>query len=376
MKKSKNILIVLFSSFLIFEIILYTTGFQYLNPAIWHNFPNIDDQKIFFNRTVKKSKKSQKWPSKLTSKSEKLPTNIEKLETTALLVIKNDTIVYEYYSNEYHNGENSNSFSMAKSYVSALIGCAIKDGLINSIEDPVGNYLKNYPFSKNKNLTIKTLLTMSSGLSWDESYQGPFSITTKAYYGDNIDELIHTLEVVEEPSQEFKYLSGNTQILAMILEKVTKKRLSKYLEEKIWQPLQSTSDASWSLDSENGMEKAYCCINSNARNFARLGSLYLKKGKWNDQQIIPEWYVNESTRPAILGNEVKQEIDFYGYQWWLIPEANGTSAFYARGILGQFIICIPEKNMVIVRLGKKRGNRSNWHYPITYELIDWGTENF
>ncbi len=373
----KTSFITLISILILFEIIIFSTGFQYLNAALWHNFPNISDQNIFFNRTIKKSEKSKQWSTKLTQGQLPLPQQAKKLETTALLVIKNDTLVFEYHNDEYQDQETSNSFSMAKSYVSALIGCALQDGLINSINDPVGKYLKDYPFSSNPSVTIKSLLTMSSGLSWDESYQGPFSITTRAYYGTDIDKLMHTVTAIEEPNKEFKYLSGNTQILAMILEKVTKRRLSHYLEEKIWQPTQSTSDASWSLDTENGMEKAYCCINSNARDFARLGSLYLKKGNWNGEQIIPEWYIKESTNPANLFDPITQsQVNFYGYQWWLIPNNNGNSAYYARGILGQFIICVPERNMIIVRLGKKRGERTTWHHPITTELIDWASSNF
>ena len=146
-KKIKYIITTLIISFLVFQAIIYSTGFQYLNPAIWHNFPNINDHELFFNRTIKKSAKSKKWETKLNSKYTSLPKSVKILETTSLVVIKNDTLVFEQYASDYLNQEPSNSFSMAKSYVSALIGCAIQDSLILSINDPVGNYLKGYPFS-------------------------------------------------------------------------------------------------------------------------------------------------------------------------------------------------------------------------------------
>lgn len=374
-KVNKKWLIFTLGSLFTLQVTLYITDHWHLNKAIWYNLPDLDDHKLFSNRIIKKSNNPKNWETLKTDTKIALPPIVKKLKTTDLVIIKNNMIVYEYSK---HNHAISNSFSMAKSYVSALIGCAIKDGYIKSIDDPVGKYLKHYKFSNNKELTIKSLLTMSSGLNWEESYQGPFSITTKAYYGTDLEKIIRGLKIIDQPNKEFKYLSGNTQILAMILEKATNKPVSNYLEEKIWKPTQSTKNALWSLDKENGLEKAYCCINADAKNFARLGVLYLNEGMWNNEQILPKEYVKESISPADLINPItNKKNDFYGYQWWIIPKKTlGTSAFYARGILGQFIICLPEKDMVIVRLGKERGERKGMHHAITYKLIKWASKNF
>lgn len=143
------------------------------------------------------------------------------------------------------------------------------------------------------------------------------------------------------------------------------------MQKKLWQPLGAEQDAQWSTDHLNGNEKAYCCLFTNARDFARLGSLYLHKGKWHNQQILSESYIQEALTPASsLVDESNKPISYYGYQWWLLPDYKKDSIFYARGILGQYIIVIPSKQVVIVRLGKKRGEKAGNHYKEVFDIID------
>jgi CubicO group peptidase (beta-lactamase class C family) len=218
---------------------------------------------------------------------------------------------------------------------------------------------------------------MSSGINFDENYVSPFAYPAQAYYGSDLHKLTYGYKVTEESGKVFKYLSGNSELLGFILQKATGKTLSEYMSEKLWKPLGAKNSAFWSLDAKDGMEKAYCCFNSNALDFARLGELYLDSGKWNGQQIISAEYVARSIEPAPLNDVDGKKNNLYGYAWWLIPDYKGHSIFYARGILGQYIICIPDKKMVVVRLGSKREKpKGNNHPADVFYYIDAALEMY
>jgi CubicO group peptidase (beta-lactamase class C family) len=260
---------------------------------------------------------------------------------------------------------------MAKSIVSMLVGVAIKEGKIKSVEQPVGDFLPAFREGDKAKIKIRDLLWMSSGLNWDESYSNPLSMTTEAYYGSDLGKIINRLEPEQESGKEFHYKSGDTQILGFVLKAATGMSLSELAEEKLWKPLGAIEDAEWSIDKPKGIEKAYCCFFSNARDFARLGKLYLHHGIWNGDTIVPPSYVKASITPnGLIDSSDKQKVDFYGYQWWLLPNYKGQNIFYARGILGQYIIVIPEKDIIIVRLGKERGERIRKHPSEVLAMID------
>ncbi|WP_315816293.1 serine hydrolase domain-containing protein [Paraflavitalea speifideaquila] len=193
---------------------------------------------------------------------------------------------------------------------------------------------------------------MSSGSDWDESYSNPLSVTTQAYYGSDIYKTATGVNIIHTPGTLHSYKSGDTQLLGLIVEKATGKSLSAYAAEKLWHPLGAEHPALWSTDHTGGHEKAYCCFNSNARDFARLGQLMLDSGRWKGQEIITPEYFKKSITPCGIKDEGGNACDYYGYQWWIVP--NQPDIFYARGILGQYIIVIPAKKLVMVRLGKKR----------------------
>jgi len=331
---------------------------NYLLNTIIHLKPNIDDYEIFSNRTIKTSE-CQPWNIGKNYNKKHIPENYQKilsdLKTVAFLVIKDTTIIHESYYQGYSDSSYSNSFSLAKSIISLLIGCAIDDGFIKNLDEPVSDFIPEYKNNACSKLTIRHLLTMSSGLNWDESYNNPFSVTTKSYYGNDINSLVYNLKFMEEPGKQFKYLSGNTQLLAIVLEKATGEKVSEYASKKLWIPLGACSNALWSLDKKNGEEKAYCCFNTNARDFARIGQLILNKGNWNGKQLLSSKYIDETTSPAswLIDERGKKHLDYYGYHWWLMT-FRGQKVIYARGILGQYILILPYKNMVIVRLGEKR----------------------
>jgi CubicO group peptidase (beta-lactamase class C family) len=363
-------------SFVLFNLWVVFSGKQYFYKALIYNFAGIDDYKLFPQRIIKKSSEPIAWPvSSQYNKiniSDSLRKNLTAIESVALLIIKNDSLLYEEYWDGYSDSSYSNSFSMAKSYVSALIGAALKEGKIKSLDQPVCDYLPEFCEGDKKKITIRHLLMMSSGLNWEEGYSSPFSPTTEAYYGTDLKGLMAGLQAIEEPGKIFRYKSGDTQILSFVIEKATEKKISDYAYEKLWEPIGCENDAIWSLDKENGYEKAYCCVNSNARDFAKLGKLYLDSGRFRGEQVIAEEYILKSIQPTYLpdGDLDLKKSDFYGYQWWAIPDYKGHFVFYARGILGQYILVIPDQKIIMVRLGKKRGEPQGKHYKEIFLLLE------
>lgn len=354
MKIFKRLLIGLIAFILIIEISFYIFKIDYLLRAFRITYLNghktafLEDYKHFDNRLIEKSKLPQPWyiakncnQVKLTEKLEKLH---QEIGTVAFLIIKKDSIWHESYYDNYTKDSKSNSFSMAKSIVSAALGKAIMEGKIKSLDQKVSDFFPVFKEGKSAQMTVGDLSSMASGLEWDESYYDPFSITTRAYFDDNLRALVLGLKGVEEPGKSYKYLSGNTQLLAMCIEKATGKNLAEYVSDSFWKPMGAESEAYWQTDKENGMVKAYCCIASNARDFARFGKLYLQHGKWNGKQLLDSSFVAKSVTPRF-----KESLE-YGYGWWLC-NYKSKKVFYMRGHLGQYVIVVPEDDLIIVRLG-------------------------
>jgi CubicO group peptidase (beta-lactamase class C family) len=339
---------------------------QYARKALIYQKAGIDDYKIFDNRSVENAN-PQPWKTAENYNRYKLGQaaidSFAKYQTVAYLVIKDTQIVFEEYWDGYGTESLSNSFSMAKSIVGLAIGAAIDDGFIKSVDQPVADFIPEFQNKTNKNLTIKQVLTMSSGLNWKEDYGGLFNTTTEAYYGKDIRKLIYSLQVTSTPGVKFTYLSGNSELLGMVVEKATGKKLSEYVAEKFWKPMGAEHPALWSLDRKNGMEKAYCCFNTNARDFARWGQLVLNQGTWNGDTLVSPYYLRRSITPdSNLVDETGMPINYYGYQWWIL-HYNGHDVPYMRGILGQYVFVIPDENMIVVRLGHKRSNGKREHHP-------------
>lgn len=354
---------------------LHMADKNYVYKALYHNLADIDDHLIFHQRKIEAPARPIPWAKSRQYNKVQLPLELQQLhedmESVAFLIIKSDSILYEQYWDGYSEKSLSNSFSVAKSVVSVLVGVALKEGAIKSLDQPVGDFLPEFREGDKSRITLRHLLWMSSGLNWDESYGNPFSMTTEAYYGSDLKKVIRRLEAVEEPGQQFEYKSGDTQILAFVLEAATGMTLAEYAEEKLWKPLGAEHKAEWSVDHVKGNEKAYCCFFSNARDFARIGQLYLNQGVWRGDTIVSPDYVRASLMPSRLPSAATGETtDLYGYQWWLLPDYKGQFVFYARGILGQYIIVIPEKELVIVHLGRAREPRSEKHSPRMMALVD------
>ncbi|WP_242203413.1 serine hydrolase domain-containing protein [Aestuariivivens insulae] len=348
-------LVILFGALI---IVLYITDTDYLIKAVrtiylnGHTTAFLEDYKHFDNRIIENST-PQPWPDhknyNSAKETERLTTTNNTYGTIAFVIIKNDSIWFENYYDEFNDNSKSNSFSMAKSYVSGLLGKAIMEGYIKSLDQPVCDFFPEYCNGLAAKLTVGDLASMASGSDWDEAYYSPFSITTRAYFDDDLKAMmLNKVKVVEAPGQSFKYQSGNTQLLAMVIKKATGKTLYNYLSESFWKPLGCENEALWQLDSEaNQMVKAYCCIASNAKDFARFGKLYKDHGKWKGKQILDSTFVATSVTPRF------PESPQYGYGWWL-HNKDGKSLFIMRGHLGQMVIVDRTNNIIIVRLGHKR----------------------
>ncbi|MBQ0738673.1 serine hydrolase domain-containing protein [Mesonia mobilis] len=356
MKLLKKILLTFLGLIILSVGLLYLFNKDYLLKGIritylkGHKTAYIDDYPNFDNRTIEAGK-PQAWPEHSAYNSvqatQKLQQTNEDLGTVAFLIIKNDSIWHENYAEGYSATSKTNSFSMAKSVTSALLGKAIRDGYIKNLEQPVADFFPQF----DKRLTVGDLSSMASGLNWQEDYYNPFGMTAQSYLDENIRKIIRDLKVVEQPGEKFKYLSGNTELLGMVIEKATQKSLSNYLSESFWQPLGMHEDALWQLDSEeNGMEKAFCCLASNARDFAKFGQLYAHQGNFRGKQLLDSSFVKKSIEPRFA------ETPFYGYGFWLSNFMN-KKIVVMRGILGQYVISIPRDKVIIVRLGHQRGER-------------------
>lgn len=344
--------------FLILGLSMALTSCQ-LARFVFYNFADIRDHKKFQNRDLVAS------PSPFhffESDSGKVPREVngvpfadylEQNKTVAFLIIKSDTIFYEQYFSGYDEVSIVPSFSMAKSVTSILIGCAIDDGLIQSVEEPVTTYIPELIENGFEDVTIRHLLQMTSGLKYNESYVNPFGDAASFYYGLNLRKQIRKMELEVPPGERFEYASGNTQLLGLVLERALKEEsVTSYLQRRLWTPLGMEYDASWSIDRrKEGLEKTFCCINARARDFAKLGRLYKNGGNWNGQQIISKSWVEESTKLDTTDGSAS----YYQYQWWL-PEAGVD--FMAQGILGQYVYVHPEKDLIFVRLGKNYGKTS------------------
>lgn len=350
---------------LLFAICVFLFSSCKVGRFFIYNFADINDHKKFPSRELKASstpfhffdaKNGFATPVLTTKTGERLSlTKLnEEHKSVAFLIIRNDSLLFEQYYDGYSRERLVPSFSVAKSFTSALIGCAIDDGLIKSVNEPITNYIPELKKSGFDKVTIRHVLQMTSGLKFNESYYNPFGDAATFYYGRTLRKSIAKMKMEEEPGTDFEYQSGNTQILGLILERALKtKTVTQYLQEKIWSPLQMETPASWSIDKKkDGLEKTFCCINATAIDFAKFGRLYLNKGSWNGQQLISKQWVEESTKL----DTAEGSVNYYQYQWWM---ARPGEDFMAEGILGQFIYVYPKKNLIIVRLGSSYGN-TNW----------------
>ncbi len=277
--------------------------------------------------------------------------------TTGLLVVRDGVVIHEQYRLGADADSRFTSFSVAKSVVAALVGIALKDGAIRSLDDTVETYVPDYARSAWAKVTVRDLLRMASGIAFDERYDAQFSDIQKVFQrayllGIPLDETVRGYPAAggeQPPGTRFHYISVNTQVLANVLRHATGQRLVDYAHDKLWEPLGMEDDALWAVDGEDGTEVAYCCLNTTLRDYAKLGQLYLQQGRAGDRQLLPADWVHESTRRAEswLAAGVAQPERGYGYHWWVPPAADGE--YFANGIWGQSVWVDERTRTVIVK---------------------------
>lgn len=334
-------------------ILIYILGYGYLFNGISKTYlkgklsANIDDGKFFTSNLI--STGSPKlWEEAAEYNKTDLPKNIVydliHSNTASFLVIKNGKLVHEQYWNGYNQLSKTNSFSMAKAVTVMLLGKALEEGKIKNIDEKFSDYFDEFKQKEfGKDLTLRNLAQMESGLNWNEDYKNPFLPNAKAYYGRSLKTATFSRKFKHSPGEQFEYQSGSTQLLGFAVKRAVGQSLASYLSEKFWIPLGMEQNAEWSTD-ESGMEKTYCCIHSNSRDFAKLGQLFLDNGKVGDQQILNLDFINQMRTPTEKSKEI------YGMGFW-INNDNPIKHYYFLGLQGQYIIMIPEHNMVIVRTG-------------------------
>lgn len=340
--------------------VVYCSLPYYARQALIHWMPVIDDLETFHRHTVRHDPdRVWNWPLSADYNRCQLPEPdvyyLDSLHTVAFLVIRHDSLLFETYRDGWNDTLTSNIYSATKTIVGMLAGIALDEGKIHSLDDPVSRYIPSYRKGMQADVTIRHLLTMSGGMAWDEAYSSLFSVTTHGYYGNDLYKLVTGLEVCDRPGVQYSYRSGETQLLAFVIEAATGKTLSQYAEEKLWKPMQAERDAYWLLDKQDGDEKAFCCFHTTARDVARFARLMLHRGNWNGRQLVSQAYMDEMMRPAswLKDQWGKDSLNYYGYQTWIMHYHDQVNP-YMRGMLGQYIIAIPSQDAIVVRLGRKR----------------------
>lgn len=376
MKKIKFISIPLGVMILVVFAIIVSSRFQYFDDfksmislviRSQNTKASIDDYKFFDNVEIKKSSSPFEWPKhKLYNQigsSKTLDSVHKKNETVAFLVIKNDSIIKEDYFLGYDENSMTNSFSMSKSIISFLFLKSIEEGTIPSLNSKLTDYFPAFNENNGSNVTLSDLSTMSSGLEWQENYKDLMGITAQAYVTKDLNKLMMGSKFSGISGDKFKYLSGNTQLLAMAIEKANNSTIQELTYRWLWNPMGAKNDAIWMIDSkEKNMTKAYCCLSSNAKDFAKVGLVYKNFGKINEQNLIDSSFISMSIKPRFNSNPI------YGYGIW-IGKQNNIDFFSLRGHQGQYVIVIPKENAIIVRLGKRKSRGSDLNnHPSDFNL--------
>lgn len=383
----KTIKIIFLSPFVLILLFLVILSVKYSPTYVYRlltqNVADVYDYKYYENRTIEASSNTFQFAKNpdeeyveslfhdrvIQSGFKSFDEWAEKSQTTALILIRRDTILSEKYFNGFERDSYFHSQSMAKSFISFLIGAAIDDGLISSVDEPMTRYIpelkeRDPNFEK---ITIRNLLEMRSGLKYCEGYfpgthiHLPWHDEAVGYYHPNVRKLLlEDVDIESEPGEAFQYCNYNTSYLGLIIERATQKTVSAYLEIKLWSRIMEY-DALFSIDSkEAGFEYMPSRLIARAIDYARFGRLFLQHGNWNGKQIISKDWVRKSTRedksiprniyPDWLGGDNCNHT-YYSYQWWGDTSCDSTFQFIANGNLGQTIYVIPDKEIIIVHCG-------------------------
>ena len=374
-------IVAIFMAFLILCVItigLYSPTF--LGRVLVHWDSAVSDYKIFPERIVHKSENPYSYTKNInnslqnievsySNKQKSLSEFVKATDTTSFLIVKNDEIVYEQYANGYNENSTNTSFSMAKSVVSLLIGKAIENGYINSVKDPIAQYIKEFENLDIGKTTIEDLLLMRSDIVYEENRFLWFGDDSLTYWHSDLRELALTnTKLTDKYNGNFHYNNYHPLLLGIILERVTGVSVSQFFEREIWQKIGAEYGASWSLDSDkSGFEKMESGINFHAVDFVKIGSMVLHNGFWNGSQIIDSDWLQLSTLCAFPINNEEYQNSFlagknvgYKYMWYSAPSQQYGYDIFAWGKDDQILYVSPANNVVILRTGKSDGGVANW----------------
>ena len=288
-------------------------------------------------------------------------TYMQDQRTAGVMVVHNGKIRLEQHGLNFTADQRWTSFSVAKSFTSTLVGAAIKDGYIKGIDDRLTNYIPELRGSGYDGVSVQQLLTMQSGVQWNEDYSDPESDVAKFLLTKSIDGVDPTILYMKNlksevaPGSRWQYNTGETNLIGVLVTKATGKTLSDYLTEKVWQPYGMESDAIWLLN-DGGAEIGGCCFSARLRDYARFGLFALGGGMVNGESVVPDgWFEAAGTKQA----DIDRPGFGYGYQWWTYDDGS----FAAQGIFGQGIFIDPKRNLVIA-------SNSNWQTASPDEMKD------
>jgi CubicO group peptidase (beta-lactamase class C family) len=347
--------------------------------AMWWREADVGDQYRFPARTIPAGDDASPLPAGVEIDPPAPPSGadddrafdefLRRTGTLGFVVLDDDLLVYERYFGGADRQTRQTSFSVAKSFVSTLIGIAIDEGLIGSVTDPVTEYLPE--LSKRdprfERITLRDLLTMSSGIRYEEqSLPLPWGDDVDTYYGTDLRDLaLSATQIVRPPGQEWLYNNYHPLLLGLVLERATGTSVSDYMATKLWQPLGAEADGTWNLDSEgSGFEKLESGLNATPIDFARFGQLFLHQGDWNGERIVSRDWVREAT----AADATTDPAGHYQYFWWV--DTMRPERFYALGNFGQYIYVAPDAGTVIVRNGRDWGVENDTWLSVFRELAD------
>lgn len=288
---------------------------------------------------------------------------LERNPTTGLLIARGDTILVERYQYGRTDQHRFTSWSMAKTVTAMLIGIAIAEGRIRSVDDVAADYVAELAGTEYGRTSLRHLLQMSSGVRFSETYHGGDDVmqlvlgTYMRQGPGGVRAVLPFNERDRPPGTRFSYASAETQVLGLVLRAVVGRPLAEYLEEKIWQPIGAEADATWLIDNA-GMEATFCCLNAVLRDYARLGLLLAHDGQWRGRSLIPAAWLLEATtvradQPHLRPGSATPLFG-YGYQTWIFPSAEGRRTFALRGVRGQAIYVDPRSRLVMVHTAVRK----------------------
>jgi CubicO group peptidase (beta-lactamase class C family) len=283
---------------------------------------------------------------------------VSRNRVVGLLILKQGRIVLEHYEADIDASSRWISMSMAKSISTTLVGAAIQDGFIGSVEDSLTRYLPQLADGGYAGVSIRHLLQMTSGVRWDDTHTDPASERRRmlelqiAQQPDAILRFVAKQPRVAEPGTVWNYSTGETHVVGALVRAAVGRWVSDYLSEKIWAPFGMESDATWWLESPQGLEVAGSGISATLRDYARFGQFILNDGVIGSKRVLPKGWIGEATAPRQVGGQTLN----YGYMWWAVPARDGgfeDGAFSARGIFGQYVYINPRKGLVITVLSAR-----------------------